>query len=92
MKSLFLPVHVFFLLIFSLLFAKACMAFEIRDLVEYVDPFIGVRDPGSNTTIGPQLPFGSINPGPIRRRLTGIPPARSGVQPKPCQRHRRRGK
>ncbi len=30
----------------------------------YVDPFIGVLDPASNCTIGPQLPFGSVNPGP----------------------------
>lgn len=60
---LLLPVHAFFLLIFSLLFTKVCTAFEIRDLVEYVDPFIGVRGEG-NATIGPQLPFGSINPGP----------------------------
>jgi predicted alpha-1,2-mannosidase len=61
---LLLLVHAFFLLIFSLLFAKSGMALETRDLVEYVDPFIGVRDEGCNTTIGPQLPFGSINPGP----------------------------
>src|SRR5664280_590624 len=33
-------------------------------LADYVDPFIGVLDPGSNCVIGPQLPFGSINPSP----------------------------
>lgn len=36
--------------------------------VEYVDPFIGVLDDGiSNCVIGPQLPFGSINPSPQTR-------------------------
>jgi predicted alpha-1,2-mannosidase len=33
-------------------------------LADYIDPFIGVLDPGSNCVIGPQLPFGSINPSP----------------------------
>lgn len=33
-------------------------------LVNYVDPFIGVRDDASNCVIGPQLPWGSINPSP----------------------------
>lgn len=32
--------------------------------VEYVDPFIGVLDELSNCVIGPQMPFGSINPSP----------------------------
>ncbi len=33
--------------------------------VQYVDPFIGVNDEKvSNCVIGPQLPFGSINPSP----------------------------
>ena len=32
--------------------------------VALVDPFIGVRDEESNCVIGPQLPFGSINPSP----------------------------
>ncbi len=31
---------------------------------QFVDPFIGVRDDISNCVIGPQLPFGSINPSP----------------------------
>ncbi len=33
-------------------------------LADLVDPFIGVRDDVSNCVIGPQLPFGSINPSP----------------------------
>jgi predicted alpha-1,2-mannosidase len=35
-----------------------------KPLVDYVNPFIGVIDPGSNCVIGPQLPSGSINPSP----------------------------
>ena len=35
-----------------------------RSLADDIDPFIGVLDPGSNCAIGPQLPFGSINPSP----------------------------
>ena len=34
-----------------------------QELTQYVDPFIGVKGPGS-CVIGPQLPFGSINPSP----------------------------
>lgn len=37
---------------------------KLKSPVDYVDPFIGVLDPGSNCVIGPQLPFGSINPSP----------------------------
>ena len=37
---------------------------NIKPLVDYVDPFIGVLDPESNCVIGPQLPSGSINPSP----------------------------
>lgn len=33
-------------------------------LVDLVNPFIGVRDDVSNCVVGPQLPFGSINPSP----------------------------
>ncbi|MBC7889682.1 MAG: glycoside hydrolase family 92 protein [Ferruginibacter sp.] len=36
--------------------------------VDYVDNFIGVRDNNSNCVIGPQLPFGSINPSPQTQR------------------------
>lgn len=32
--------------------------------VDFVNPFIGVLDDGTNCVIGPQLPFGSINPSP----------------------------
>jgi len=35
-----------------------------QDFSSYVDPFIGVLDNESNCVIGPQLPFGSINPSP----------------------------
>ena len=41
-----------------------------RQLVDYVNPFIGVIDTkagASNCVIGPQLPFGSINPSPQTR-------------------------
>lgn len=34
------------------------------DPAAFVDPFIGVLDDESNCVIGPQLPFGSINPSP----------------------------
>ncbi len=34
------------------------------DYVDYVDPFIGTDGGWSNTTVGPQLPNGSVNPGP----------------------------
>ena len=34
------------------------------DPADAVDPFIGVLDDESNCVIGPQLPFGSINPSP----------------------------
>ncbi len=37
---------------------------QARQLVDYVDPFIGVLDPESACVIGPQLPAGSINPSP----------------------------
>jgi predicted alpha-1,2-mannosidase len=38
-------------------------AFEVRSLIGYVDPKIGVQNGGS-CVIGPQVPFGSINPSP----------------------------
>jgi predicted alpha-1,2-mannosidase len=37
------------------------------DLVSYVDPTLGVRDGKSNCVIGPQRPWGSINPSPDTR-------------------------
>ncbi len=37
--------------------------FEVRNLVRYVDTRYGTENPG-NTVIGPQLPWGSINPSP----------------------------
>lgn len=36
---------------------------EVRPLVQYVDPMIGVRGAGQNVP-GPQIPFGSVNPSP----------------------------
>jgi predicted alpha-1,2-mannosidase len=59
-----------FIKLFSVAIALTGLSFPVssqnenRDLVKYVDPFIGVLDGPSNCTIGPQLPFGSINPGP----------------------------
>ncbi len=35
-----------------------------KQLVEYINPFIGVLDPESACVIGPQLPSASINPSP----------------------------
>jgi len=35
-----------------------------KQLVDYIDPFIGVLDPESACVIGPQLPSASINPSP----------------------------
>lgn len=35
-----------------------------KDFVDYVNPLIGVLDDASYCTVGPQLPFGSVNPGP----------------------------
>ena len=48
---------------------KKYNTFEIRKLADYVDPFIGVRNENnpSNCVIGPQMPFGSINPSPDTR-------------------------
>ncbi len=37
---------------------------ETPDLTSYVDPRIGVLEEGSNCVIGPQMPFGSVNPSP----------------------------
>jgi predicted alpha-1,2-mannosidase len=38
---------------------------EERDLASYVDPRIGVRDGATSAcVIGPQMPFGSVNPSP----------------------------
>ena len=45
-------------LFFSLIHTAAS-----QDLTQYVDPFIGVKGNGS-CVVGPQLPFGSINPSP----------------------------
>jgi predicted alpha-1,2-mannosidase len=41
-----------------------CKAQAQPNLVDNVNPFIGVLDEASYCTIGPQLPFGSVNPGP----------------------------
>lgn len=52
-----------FFILFLLQFGSVAQQ-NPKSLVDYVDPFIGVLDGPSNCTIGPQLPFGSINPGP----------------------------
>ena len=54
------------LIVISLLFLQlnSFSQQRIKSLVDYVNPFIGVLGPGSNCVIGPQLPFGSINPSP----------------------------
>ncbi len=44
--------------------APATSLDSFMDPADEVDPFIGVRDEVSNCVIGPQLPFGSINPSP----------------------------
>ena len=59
----------FYMILLTLLslFSLQINAFAQQDtkpLADYIDPFIGVLDPGSNCVIGPQLPFGSINPSP----------------------------
>jgi len=49
---------------FFFLTTLGCYAQTKPNLADYADPFIGVLDAESNCTIGPQLPFGSVNPGP----------------------------
>jgi len=44
--------------------AESSSGVHSRSPVDYVDPRIGVLDAVSNCVIGPQLPFGSINPSP----------------------------
>ena len=56
--------HLIVLCFITAIFTPAGNAKEIRDLAKYVDPRIGVIDTGSNCVIGPQVPFGSINPSP----------------------------
>ncbi|MGB8317659.1 MAG: GH92 family glycosyl hydrolase [Ignavibacteriaceae bacterium] len=51
----------FFVLFFLQLSINAQTA---DNLVDYINPFIGVLDSVSNCVIGPQLPFSSINPSP----------------------------
>ena len=52
--------------IISLVFIlNAANAFSVGNLTQYVDLKIGTGDTrGSNCVIGPQMPFGSINPSP----------------------------
>lgn len=51
----------------SILFLSSCKE-QPKSLIEHIDVRIGTYQTGTsnqgNTTIGPQLPFGSINPGP----------------------------
>jgi len=55
---------IFVALLFSILNIGLFAQLSGPSLADYIDPFIGVLDPGSNCVIGPQLPFGSINPSP----------------------------
>ncbi len=48
-------------LLFISLFLSLILTASSQDLTQYVDPFIGVKGNGS-CVVGPQLPFGSINP------------------------------
>jgi putative alpha-1,2-mannosidase len=53
----------------AFLFMFLCMTFSvsaqlISNPVDYVDSRIGTYNDASNCVIGPQLPFGSINPSP----------------------------
>jgi len=50
-----------------LLFSPSFAQKKTKQLVDYVDPFIGVLDPESACVIGPQLPSASINPSPQTR-------------------------
>ena len=50
-------------LLFISLFLSLILTASSQDLTQYVDPFIGVKGSGS-CVIGPQLPYGSINPSP----------------------------
>jgi predicted alpha-1,2-mannosidase len=53
------------LIVFLSLFSSFCLkAQKIDTLVNLVDSRIGTYNDGSNCVIGPQLPFGSINPSP----------------------------
>jgi len=57
-------VSLFFLL--NIVFAASNIVQAQRKpmLADYVNPYIGVLDDESYCTVGPQLPFGSVNPGP----------------------------
>lgn len=50
--------------IFSVFLSENSYGQQSKNLVDFVDPFIGVLDPESACVIGPQLPSGSINPSP----------------------------
>ncbi len=50
--------------ILSLLLFVGCKSQPADPLVNYIDIKIGTSNDGSNCVIGPQLPFGSINPSP----------------------------
>jgi len=53
-----------FLLFFGALALRSPFAAAQERPVDFVDPKIGASEDDSNCEIGPQLPFGSINPGP----------------------------
>lgn len=45
-------------------FAICISCSQKQDFADFADPFVGVRDGGSNCVLGPMLPYGSINPSP----------------------------
>lgn len=51
-------------LVLALLFSGAIYSQNLVQYVDYVDSRLGTYQDGSNCVIGPQLPFGSINPSP----------------------------
>lgn len=61
MKMLRNPHIIFVLLLFPSVW---CLSQNPQSLVNYIDSRVGTFNDGSNCVIGPQLPFGSINPSP----------------------------
>lgn len=53
-----------FLLINTIVIFQLSIFAQHKELVDYIDPFIGVLDGPSACVIGPQLPSGSISPSP----------------------------
>ena len=60
----------FFFILICMVVAGRLWAQPKKELVDYVDNFIGVRDQNTSTVLGPQLPNASINPSPHGREWT----------------------